>query len=62
MPIQAISEHEQDKLARAIGNHRFEDIKPLIQTAVANAESYPMGYLISMIKNLPEAGHAERIR
>ena len=62
MPIQAISDHEQDKLARVIGNHRFEDIKPLIQTAVANAESYPMGYLISMIKNLPEAGHAERIR
>lgn len=62
MPIQAISEHEQDKLARAIGSHRFEDIKPLIQTAVANAETYPMGYLISMINNLPEADHAERIR
>lgn len=61
MPIQAISENEQDKLAQVIGNHRFEDIKPLIQTAVANAETYPIGYLISMIKNLPEAGHAERI-
>lgn len=61
MPIQAISEHEQDKLARAIGSHRFEDIKPLIQTAVVNAETYPMGYLISMLRNLPEADHAERI-
>lgn len=60
MPIQAISEHEQDKLARAIGSHRFEDIKPLIQTAVVNAETYPMGYLISMLRNLPEAEH-ERI-
>lgn len=60
MPIQPISEHEQDKLAQVIGDHRFEDIKPLIQTAVANAETYPIGYLISMIKNLPEAEH-ERI-
>lgn len=62
MDMKPVSDRERTQLARVIGNHRFEDIKPLIKTAVANAESYPMGYLISMIKNLPEAGHAERIR
>ena len=62
MDMNPVSDHERNQLASVIGNHRFEDIKPLIKTAVANAESYPMGYLISMLRNLPEAGHAERIR
>lgn len=53
--ITPVSKRERDQLRKAIGSHSFEEIKPLIKTAVINATSYPVGYLISMIKNLPEA-------
>ena len=52
--ITPTSERERNQLGNVIGSHSFEEIKPLIETAVVNATSYPIGYLISMIKNLPE--------
>ena len=52
--IAPISKRERNQLANAINSHSFEEIKPLVETAVVNATSYPVGYLISMIKNLPE--------
>ncbi len=60
--MKPVSNRERNQLARVIGNHSFEDIKPLIETAAASAEIYPMGYLISTLRNLPEADYAERIR
>lgn len=60
LDMKPVSNRERNQLATVIGNYRFEDIKPLIQTAAAKAETYPMGYLISMLRNLPEAEH-ERI-
>lgn len=59
--MKPVSNHERNQLANAIGNHQLQEIMPLISTAVADAQIYPMGYLLTMIKNLPEAGHAERI-
>lgn len=53
--IAPISKRERNQLANAINSHSFEEIKPLVETAVVNATSYPVGYLISMIKNLPDA-------
>lgn len=59
--MKPVSNHERNQLANAIGNHQLQEIMPLISTAVCDAQIYPMGYLLTMIKNLPEAGHAERI-
>lgn len=52
--ITPISKRERNQLSKAVGSHSFEKIKPLITTAVVSATSYDVGYLISMIKNLPE--------
>lgn len=52
--LTPISKRERTQLANAIGSHSFEEVKPLVETAAVNATSYPVGYLISMIKNLPE--------
>lgn len=60
--MKPVSNHERNQLANAIGNHQLKEIMPLISTAVADAQIYPMGYLLTMIKNLPEADYAERIR
>lgn len=61
MDLTPVSDRERNQLATAVGEHRFEDIKPLIDTAVVNAERYPIGYLVTMIKNLPEVANYERI-
>lgn len=60
LDITPISKRERQQLASAVGSHSLKDIKPLVDTAVVNAERYPLGYLVTMIKNLPEAEH-ERI-
>lgn len=60
LDITPISKRERQQLASAVGGHSLKDIKPLVDTAVVNAERYPLGYLVTMIKNLPEAEH-ERI-
>lgn len=60
--MKPVSNHERNQLANAIGNHQLKEIMPLISTAVSGAQIYPMGYLLTMIRNLPEAGYAERIR
>ena len=60
--MKPVSNHERNQLANVVGNHQLQEIMPLLSSAAAGAQFYPMGYLISMIKNLPETGHAERIR
>lgn len=55
--MKPVSNHERNQLANAIGNHQLQEIMPLISTAVAGAQIYPMGYLLTMIRNLPEAEH-----
>lgn len=60
LDITPISKRERQQLASAVGGRSLKDIKPLVDTAVVNAERYPLGYLVTMIKNLPEAEH-ERI-
>lgn len=52
-----VSNHERNQLANAIGNHQLQEIMPLISTAVSGAQIYPMGYLLTMIRNLPKAEH-----
>lgn len=61
LDITPISKRERQQLASAVGGRSLKDIKPLVDTAVVNAERYPLGYLVTMIKNLPEASYAERV-
>lgn len=50
------SKHEFTKLAKAIGNKEVTDIigSRVITIAAVNAKNYPIGYLTTLITNLPD--------
>lgn len=51
-PFTLVKKNEAKKLGAAIGDKDVKDIVPLVEQAVAYADTYPLGYLITLIKNL----------
>lgn len=51
-PFTLVKKNEAKKLEAAIGDKDVKDIVPLVEQAVAYADTYPLGYLVTLIKNL----------
>lgn len=51
-PLALVKKNEAKKLEAAIGDKDVKDIIPLVEQAVVYADTYPLGYLITLIKNL----------